>query len=187
MVKRDTLKLGDQCYVPPGLCVEEGIFRDTIDLPNNPNGYYLSWGRCCRNAGIQNIVAPLTIGMVFYAEMPDPALHNSSPVFGKYPNAYMCQSQLNTQNFSCYDIDGDSLAYSLITPLAVTNANSIPPPAPKPYLNVTWQAPYKASDMMGGSPVMAIDPKSGILTAILLAMPPPKQKPTTPTFPLQSL
>src|SRR3989304_7344492 len=41
LITRDTLSLGDTCYSPPGLCVERGIFQGTINLPNNPNGYYL--------------------------------------------------------------------------------------------------------------------------------------------------
>ena len=167
MISQDSLALGDSCFTPSNLCVEQGVYRDIITFPNNPNGYYLSWQRCCRNNIIQNITGPGSAGMVFYAEIPDPILGNSTPVFGSYPNAYLCQNQLNTQNFSAVDIDGDSLVYSLITPLNgnANTSNNTPPPSPGPYSNINWQSPYNASDMIGGSPVISINAQTGILTA----------------------
>ncbi len=167
LISTNILALGDSCFTPVGLCVEQGTFFDTINLPNNPNGYYLSWQRCCRNGIIDNIVSPGAAGMVYYVEFPDPAIINSSPVFGSYPNAYLCASQPNVQDFHCTDADGDSLAYFLITPLNgnATSGAPIPPPSSGPYSNITWQAPYSAADMVGGTPVMAIDPVTGILTA----------------------
>jgi gliding motility-associated-like protein len=167
LISTQILVLGDSCFTPVGLCVEEGIYKDTITLANNPNGYYLSWQRCCRNNIIQNIVLPGDAGMVFYVEFPNPAITNSSPVFGSYPNAYMCVSQTNTQNFSATDADGDSLTYSLITPLNgnASSVTPIPTPSAGPYSSITWQPPYSAADMIGGVPVMAIDPVTGILTA----------------------
>jgi len=159
--------LGDSCFTPTGLCVEEGVYTAVFNLPNNPNGYYLSWQRCCRNNIIQNINGPGSAGMVFYIEVPDPVLANSSPVFGSYPKAYMCNSQPNIQDFSATDIDGDSLSYSLITPLNgnATSASPAPAPSSGPYSSINWQAPYSATDMMGGTPVMSINPTTGILTA----------------------
>src|SRR3990172_12450089 len=63
----DTLQLGDSCYTPPNLCVERAIYQGNVTLADNPNGYYVSWHRCCRNSLIQNIVGPLSSGYVFYA------------------------------------------------------------------------------------------------------------------------
>ncbi|MGZ4157339.1 MAG: gliding motility-associated C-terminal domain-containing protein [Bacteroidia bacterium] len=166
-ISSTVLALGDSCFTPAGLCVEEGIYADTLHLLNNPDGYYLSWQRCCRNNIIQNIVSPGSAGMVFYAEIPDPALGDSSPVFGSYPNAYMCVSQPNTQSFAANDSNGDSLAYFLITPLNgnASSISPIPAPSPGPYSNINWLAPYSAADMIGGVPVMAIDVHTGLLTA----------------------
>ncbi len=161
------LALGDSCFTPTGLCVEQGTYISTITIPNNPNGYYISWQRCCRNNIIQNIASPGSAGMVFYAEIPNPALGNSSPVFGSYPKAYMCNSQPNIQDFSANDADGDSLAYSLVTPLngSATSTAPIPTPSSGPYSSVTWVSPYSAANMIGGSPAMTIDAHTGILTA----------------------
>ena len=167
LISTQILVLGDSCFTPVGLCVEEGIYKDTINLANNPNGYYISWQRCCRNNIIQNIVLPGDAGMVFYVEFPNPLIVNSSPVFGKYPNAYMCNSQPNVQDFSAVDSDGDSLAYFLVTPFNgnASAATPIPTPSAGPYSSITWQPPYSASDMIGGVPVMSINPVTGILTA----------------------
>jgi len=130
LLSRQVLTLGDSCFTPTGICVEEGIYIDTVAITNNPNGYYISWQRCCRNNIIQNIAAPGSAGIVFYAEIPDPALGDSSPVFGSYPNAYMCNSQPNIQDFSANDADSDSLVYSLITPLNGNASSASPTPAP---------------------------------------------------------
>ncbi len=167
LISTQILALGDTCFTPTNLCVEEGVFLDTINIPNNINGYYISWQRCCRNNIILNIVLPGDAGMVFYTEIPNPAIGNSTPVFGSYPNAYLCNSQPNIQNFSAIDADGDSLVYSLSTPL---NGNAsavtpIPTPSSGPYSLITWQTPYSASDMIGGTPVLSINSSTGILTA----------------------
>jgi len=167
LLSRQVLTLGDSCFTPTGICVEEGIYIDTVAITNNPNGYYISWQRCCRNNIIQNIAAPGSAGIVFYAEIPDPALGDSSPVFGSYPNAYMCNSQPNIQDFSANDADSDSLVYSLITPLNGNASSASPTPAPSagPYGNIAWIAPYSATNMIGGSPAMSINSQTGILTA----------------------
>ncbi|MFL5762889.1 MAG: gliding motility-associated C-terminal domain-containing protein [Bacteroidia bacterium] len=167
LISQTVLTLGDTCFTPTGICVEEGVFRDTINLPNNPDGYYFSWQRCCRNNIIQNITLPGSAGMVFYCEFPNPAIVNSSPVFGSYPNAYFCAGQPNTQDFSAIDADGDSLAYFLVTPLNgnASSGTPIPTPSAGPYSNINWQSPYSATDMVGGTPVMSINPVTGILVA----------------------
>jgi gliding motility-associated-like protein len=161
------LTLGDSCFTPSNLCVEEGVYSTTINLPNNPHGYYISWQRCCRNNIIQNIIGPGNAGMVFYAELADPALRNSTPIFGSYPNAYMCAGQPNYQSFSATDVDGDSLSYSLLTPLNDNAPSSIPipPPSSGPYGDVSWLSPYSAADMMGGTPVMSIDAHTGMIVS----------------------
>ncbi len=167
LISTQVLPLGDSCFTPPNLCVEEGIFRDTITFANNPNGYYISWQRCCRNNSIQNIVTPGDAAMVFYAEVPDPAIGNSTPVFGSYPNAYLCENQVNTRNFSATDADGDVLVYSLSVPLNgnATGISALPPPSAGPYSTITWQTPYSTANMIGGSPALSINSATGILSA----------------------
>lgn len=162
--------LGDECYSPPAsVCIQEGIYTAQVTLANNPNGYYMAWERCCRNPTIQNIAAPGNSGMVFYVQVPDPAIQNSTPTFGAYPaEGYLCQGVLNTIDFDVTEADGDSLVYSLIDPLMgslSTVTNPAPNSAnPKPYVTINWQAPYSLADIVGGTPVMSVDPQTGIIT-----------------------
>jgi gliding motility-associated-like protein len=174
LATRFTLDLGDTCFTPPGLCVEKGVYKTNVTIPDNSNGYYIAWQRCCRNDLIVNIQNPLTAGMVFYAEIPDPAFHDNSPVFGSYPNVYMCASQVNIRDsdFVCSDADGDSLVYTLITPMNgyATQINTGTYPLDTvltegPYPDISWQSPYGPADMMGGIPPMSIDFHTGILTS----------------------
>jgi hypothetical protein len=112
-----SVTLGDACYTP-SICLEKGVYVANVTLANNPNGYYLSWLRCCRNATIDNIVTPADDGYVLYAEVADPSIVNSSPVFNVIPDGYMCATYLNSDNFSATDADGDQLVYSFSTPLS---------------------------------------------------------------------
>ncbi len=171
LISQDTLALGDSCYTPPNLCVEEGIYRGTITIPNNPNGYYITFHRCCRNYIINNIISTISIasGYVFYVEISDPALQNSTPVFSAYPDAYMCSNIPNTDDFAATDANGDSLVYSLTVPLdcsanlICSATNPIPPPAPAPYGNITWVAPYNLTNILGDLG-MNINALTGVLS-----------------------
>jgi gliding motility-associated-like protein len=171
LLSKDTLQLGDTCFTPPNLCVVRGIYSSIISIQDNPNGYYIAWQRCCRNHIIINIQNPGAAGMVFYSEIPNPVLHDNTPVFGSYPNAYFCINQVNNPSFACSDADGDSLVYSLITPLNgytdTTNTGAYPPAVldSGPYPPVVWETTYDITNMVGGNPPMTIDPHTGIITA----------------------
>ncbi len=162
--------LGDTCYTPPGMCVRQKRYYITANIPNNPNGYYITWIRCCRNANIDNIVNPNASGNVFYAEIPDPALANSTPSFVAYPDAYMCQNYTNSDNFAATDVDGDSLVYSLVQPYDCSSnglcgsANPAPLPSPVPYSYVVWLAPTYSSTNIMGDPAQSVNNQTGILT-----------------------
>lgn len=152
----DSLSLGDGCYRPT-FRRQRGIYKKTITIPNNVNGYYVMYGDCCRNHSITNIVSPGNAGFVYYCEIPDPALHNSSPVFSAIPDGYMCKGYNNTDNFSATDADGDVLVYSFVTPM---NGSGL---APKPYGTITWQTNYSTSNPMG-DPGMIINSSTGIIS-----------------------
>lgn len=165
------ITLGDECFSPPAsVCIQEGVYQTTVTLADNPNGYYLAWERCCRNPTIQNISAPGSSGMVFYVQIPDPALHNSTPTFGGYPaTGYLCNGVENTIDFGVTEADGDSLVFSMITPLMGTGTSSAAPTLGgfagiKPFAPIVWQAPYSLTDIVGGSPVMTVNPSTGVIT-----------------------
>lgn len=156
------VQLGDDCYTPNGLCVEQWTFQDTLSLNDNANGYYVVWGDCCRNNGITNLTNPSSEGSLFYTNIPDPALAggNSTPVFGPYPtDGYFCVNNTLEIPSPVVDPDGDSLVFSLITPY---NDNS----PIVPFQNVAWGSGYSLANIVGNNtqPPMSIDSITGTIT-----------------------
>jgi gliding motility-associated-like protein len=181
LISQQFLNFGDSCFMPDNLSIEEFIYKDTIELSLFSEGYYIAWETCCRNAGIINIDNPLSAGTTYKSEIlvSDPNngfanLENSSPTFGfdslmnqYYPhNAYLCKGQEHTFNFNAVDPDGDSLAYSLATPLNYHNSNWPPITEPAPYDTITWlNSGYNTNNPLGPGSYMYIDAVSGDLTS----------------------
>ena len=168
------LVLGDACYTPTGICIESHVLKDTIQIDDYSNGYYMSCEIVARNGGIANILAPSnTYGMTFYAEIPDPALHDSSPVFKKYPKAYLCAGFDNLEDISATDADGDTLKYYLEIPLKHScpydNSSGTYTPCcnPRPYPPVLPKtAAYTFPNVLGATPAhISMDINTGIMTA----------------------
>ena len=159
---------GIACAPPPDVCVEEGLYIWNVTLPNNPNGYYAVWERCCRNIIVTNLLSPDNTGIVYYLEMPDPALQNSSPEFIDPPLPYVCESNPFEYSFTAFDADGDQIVYSLQTPLAgntgsVGNMPILPAPLPAPFDSAVWTPGFNLANLAGGTPV-TIHPQTGLLT-----------------------
>ncbi len=136
---------------------------------DNEAGYYIQWERCCRNITIDNIVSPSSTGMNYVLEIP-PLMKNgeifvnSSPVLFRPLSDYACINQLYYVEFTGVDPDGDSLVYSLTTPLNSSAANvAVPIPQPKPHFGVNFLSGFSESNMVGGSPPLRISSK-GLLT-----------------------
>jgi gliding motility-associated-like protein len=183
LVSQQFLNFGDSCFMPKNLSVEEFVYKDTIELSLFSEGYYIAWESCCRNAGIINIDNPLSVGTTYKSEIliSDPnngftSLQNSSPTFGYdslmnqyYPhNAYLCKEQVHTFNFNAHDPDGDSLAYSLATPLDCHAFNWPAGPVTKaaPYDTISWaNSSYNTNNPLGIGSYMYIDAVTGDLTS----------------------
>ena len=155
------ISFGDTCYSPPGLCVEVYNYSASFTLPNNPNGYYYVYTNGIRNPGLVNLVSG---NSVWYCNIPDPAIlnGNSNPKFVDYPSdGYLCRGYDKQIDFSCIDLDGDSLVYSLQTP------NDIPLGAQggKPFLPATFNRGYSLSRVFGVNGSCTIDSNTGIVTA----------------------
>ena len=97
--------------------VEVYSFLDTITLPGN--GYYsISWSECCRNAAIVNMYSPLAENLHLTTYLTVDNLNpNSSPTFLTPPVAYLPHDTIWQYNPLPFDPDGDSLVWSLATPL----------------------------------------------------------------------
>ena len=97
--------------------VEEYEYIDTIILPNT-GSYNIGWGFCCRNNAILNMTNPggesLYLNTILDA---DTTLGNSTPIFLNPPISLAQQNNLFTYNPLPFDSDGDSLTWSLVTPL----------------------------------------------------------------------
>src|SRR6185437_2762537 len=154
---------------------------ETIELDptvyNNPYGYYVVWERCCRNAQIRNIVDPGNTGQVFYMEFPNLSKppseggyeFNSEPLFKTLTGDFPCVNRPFTFDFSGTDPNGDSLVYSLVTPLAghadlIYYGPEPVPPYPAPYPLVSWIPGFSATKAIPGNPSLSIDPHTGILS-----------------------
>ncbi|MBT8196643.1 MAG: hypothetical protein KJO64_09445, partial [Bacteroidia bacterium] len=90
-----------------------------------PGLYYINWSSCCRNSAIVNCQNPGSQSMFLETMLTVVATSNSTPVFLAPPVIY-AQLDSNWQhNPMPFDVDGDSLVWSMDTPL--TNSNSYIP------------------------------------------------------------
>ena len=170
------IPLGDSCYTPdPTLFnIQEGFYfsSSSVQLPNYSSGYYLHYETCCRTNALSNLANPGSVGISIIAIIPDPAIgFNSSPDFGIYPlDAYFCTNSTNKFSWPVTDPDGDSLVFSLATPLnwdgtSPNIGHSAPGSGSYPYYPYCSYAPgYNQNNMIGGNPSMSINPSTGEIT-----------------------
>lgn len=160
----DTLHLGNKCYTPPALCVQEYHLSNVVNLANHAAGYLFVAQVCCRNSIIDNINFPDQTGITWTATIPDPMVHNSTPDLGAYPpSGFLCLNYTRTLDLSAHDPDGDHLVYELVDPYDAPQPATISPPASPPYNSVSWKPGYSAANAIHGSPDLQIDPNTGIL------------------------
>ena len=135
----------------------------------DPEGYYISWERCCRNVSVDNLVNPTGAGMNYVAEIPplykDGApFINSTPALFRPLGDYACVNQYYYVYFTGEDTDGDSLSYKMATPL--NSSATFPPaptPQPKPHIPVRFLSGYSKDVSIKGSPPLGIN-SAGLLT-----------------------
>ncbi|MCO6499623.1 MAG: gliding motility-associated C-terminal domain-containing protein [Vicingus serpentipes] len=160
-----TINQTDPCVkIPTGVCVEVADYKTTVNLPSIPGGYTITYQRCCRNNSISNLVNPGNVGSTYTAKIPENPTCNSNPQFREFPPIFVCAGFDIQFDHSATDVDGDSLYYSLCSPLTSTSNPPNPnPPAAPPYTDVPFQAPYSVNDPLGGVP-LSINPQTGALT-----------------------
>lgn len=145
----------------------------------NPEGYYVTWERCCRNYTINNIVSPSSAAQTFYMEFPpvrrnNATFRNSSPRLFPPLSDYACVNELFYFDFSGSDADGDSLVYDMVTPLNGYTSPSMPAygvtgyahilPYPAPYPTINWRPGYNTLNQIMGNPPIQIERHTGRLT-----------------------
>ncbi|MEP2027038.1 MAG: gliding motility-associated C-terminal domain-containing protein [Reichenbachiella sp.] len=146
----------------------EEIYLDP-EIFNEEEGYYATWERCCRNASISNITNPSGQGMTYVIEFP-PVVKNGVPFINSSPQLfpplsdYACVNQTYYADFSGTDPDGDSIVYSLSTPLnSSVGGIPLPIPQPKPFPEVFFAGGYSIDNVIPGNPSLGIT-KNGFLT-----------------------
>ena len=107
--------IGNVCaIVSNDVCVEEGIYLDTVTLAYHPQGYHLTYQRCCRNLSVTNISTAQIWGTsitIFISDLAQTTCNNS-PTFDRFPPIYICQGEPINYDHSATDAEGDSLSYS---------------------------------------------------------------------------
>ena len=157
------------------------IYTSLITLPpslyGDPGGYYVVWQRCCRNYGIDNIYSHnpnsnvfdgLYAGQTFYLEFPavvknGQSFYNSSPRLFPPLNDYASPYTPYYVDFRGIDDDGDSLAYTMVTPLNTVSPSPLPPASSRPYPDIFWQNGFSLNNIIGGHPDLRIS-TDGLLT-----------------------
>ena len=140
------------------------------DQFDDPEGYYVSWERCCRNYTIQNVFSDdpdipggISSGQTFYLEFP-PVVKDGEPFVNSSPILFPplsdpgCIDQFYWVGFQGSDPDGDSLVYTMITPLSTHETNvAIPTQTrPAPYPEVTWRSGFSDDNFVNGNPDLRI-------------------------------
>jgi len=164
--------------VPPNVCVEEGIYVFSLNLPVSTSSYHIVYQRCCRNNTISNIVNPEDAGATYYMELTADAqsVCNDSPVFKEFPPIAICTGEPIDFDHSATDPDGDVLVYSLCTPFngggndtfnpTIPSGVAPDPDMPPPYTPVVFNGSYSFSNPLSANPPLTIDPNTGFLTGV---------------------
>ena len=130
-------------------------------------GYYVTWERCCRNYNIDNIYSEdpnsggQYAGQTFYLEFP-PIVQNGQPFINSSPTLnppltdYACPNKKYYVDFKGTDVDGDSMAYSLVTPLSTHTGDAFPPVWSAPYPEIAWRPGFGMNNILNGSPDLTI-------------------------------
>lgn len=131
------------------------IYEGTVTLPAAASDWKFEYNICCRNASINNLVAPASANMYVYSSLDN---LNSAGGFNNSVNFVLDNSELYavnqtfTINQAAIDIDGDSLSYSVITPM-----NSAT-------LNCTFSPGCTIANPLGSAGSFTINPSNGDMT-----------------------
>jgi gliding motility-associated-like protein len=129
--------------------LQEYVYQAQVTLPPC-NSWKVSWTTCCRNPS-NTITAPTSASAYIEATLNNLQTPcNSSPVFSNKPVTVMCVGQTQCYNHGALDPDGDSLAYSMVTPFNSSGTTF-----------VNWVFPYTATQPLPSNPPITIDPITG--------------------------
>lgn len=163
-------------FIEERVCFFTRTYTTIIDdLPITPEGYTVTYQRCCRVAGMENIIST-NVGTSYFAKIPGNripgAQTNSSPVFNTKDTVLICSGRLFTFDFGAADPDNDVLVYSFYNafsgggattnPSNCTTCTSPDPAAAPPYIPVTYTNGYTAGSPLGS--LVTINSSTGIIS-----------------------
>lgn len=155
------------------VCLEEGKYFFTIDIGMNLNGWSVAYQRCCRRIDLINVEDAEDTGMTIQTMISTDDFNRGAEITDTIFKLAIVNSPF-FYDVSTTDPDGDSLVYSLLTPLNGGDPFNIkpdPPSAPS-YLQIGWASPYEETNMLGGQYPLQIHPHTGLITAIPLLLGP---------------
>lgn len=141
-----------------------------IELTPRANGYTISYQRCCRIAGMENVTSSNSVGNTYSITIPGTSVgmnaeKNSSPQFPINDTVVVCANSHFDYSFQATDPDGDSLTYYFCEAWSGgdAGANSAPVTAAQPpYETVPYASPYSGELPMG--PGVTINPVTGLIS-----------------------
>ncbi|CAN5637141.1 hypothetical protein BH11BAC2_BH11BAC2_11410 [soil metagenome] len=132
--------------------IQEWIYEGVITLPMQCVDWQFNYTLCCRNAAITTIGSPGSNTFYIYANLNNTISPcNSSPTFSNKPVPFACLGQQLCFNHGAVDPDGDSLVYSLVNPKQTATTN------------VSYLAPYTATNPLNSSPALQFNNATGDL------------------------
>ena len=173
--EKQNLGSPNQCISnPPVVCYEVGYYTFTTTLPASPDGYTISYQRCCRITAINNITPNSNqYGATYTAQIPGTSIvgngpANNSAKFLGIDTVIVCANNYFCYNFGAADADGDELRYAFCPAfIGGSQGNSVPNPSNDtrpPYNSVPYQSPFSADQPLGTG--VTIDPKTGMMCGV---------------------
>lgn len=154
----------------------------SVELPASPSGYHVSYQRCCRIPGINNIAGnSASIGNTYTAFIPGttvlPIGQNNSATFQINDTVVICRNSYFQYSFQAIDPDtADRLTYSFCDAYvggtqgdpAPNQANS-PNPNPPFYVTVSYGAGFSGNSPLGSG--VTINPLTGLISGVAPSTP----------------
>lgn len=132
--------------------IEMWEYQGIVTLPGDCADFTFAHSEASRNAAITTITGSGSDNQYVYSLLNNTnGLCNNSPFFGSPPVPFACVGQSFCYTNSAYDADGDSLVYSLITPLI------------GPGLTVTYLSGYTATQPLVSSPPVTFNSTTGVM------------------------
>jgi len=152
---------------PPLFNYSVGNYTFDVELPNNTQGYTVTYQTCCRVSNIANVGNAPGVGSTYVGSIPGTQnllLGNNSSAQFQTGISVICKANKFLLDFSATDADGDSLVYSTTDAYnggAAINAG-FAEPAPPPYGSVPYASPYSGFQPLG--PLGVINTSTGFIS-----------------------